>query len=349
MKNAKNIEFFNRDLLAKYLCNEVSPVEKLEVEAWLNQYEENREELEQNRKMLAAADALYKAKNFDSVTTWNNIKSKIQTPQSRIIQLKHRRKEFFAQFYKYAAIIVVAVLLGTAAFYFGFRNNQPLQFAEVTSAEKQVINEFILPDGSVVSLNSNSKLVFPKEFSGDTREVTIFGEAFFNVKPDASKPFIINAGNAQVKVVGTSFNVSAYPETETVEVVVATGKVQVTGKNTVTTGENSLVLLVPGEKGTYFKTSSNIEKTENKNLNFLAWKTHDFVFNDTPLNEVFQCLEKTYNVKIEVSDGALNDLKLNAHFDKKSIDFILDVVRLTFNLELSEENEQFTFSGRINN
>jgi len=318
MKNEKNIKFFDRDLLAKYLCNEVSPVEKLEVEAWLEQSVENREELEQNRKMLATVDAFYKAKNYDSVAAWNKVKTKIQSPQRSVIQLKNPGKEVFAHFYKYAAILIVAVLLGSAAFYFGFRKNESIQLTEVTSLEKQVINEFTLPDGSVVSLNSNSKLVFPKEFLGNTREVTIYGEAFFNVKPDASKPFIINAGNAQVKVVGTSFNVLAYPETETVEVVVATGKVQVSGKNTGATNANSLILLVPGEKGTFFKTNSSVKKSENNNLNFIAWKTHDFVFNDTPLNEVFQCLQKTYNVNIEVTDPVLNNLKLNAHFDKKS-------------------------------
>ena len=102
---------------------------------------------------------------------------------------------------------------------------------EIISTPNQVINEYTLPDGSVVALNSNSKLVFPKQFNGDTREVTIEGEAFFDVKPNPEKPFIINAGKAQIKVVGTSFNVSAYPETETLEVVVKTGKVQVISKN----------------------------------------------------------------------------------------------------------------------
>ena len=87
------------------------------------------------------------------------------------------------------------------------------------------------PDGSIVTLNRNSKLIFPKHFTKNVREVTITGEAFFDVKPNTSKPFIINAGNVQVKVLGTSFNVCAYPGTETVEVVVESGKVQVTRKN----------------------------------------------------------------------------------------------------------------------
>jgi hypothetical protein len=86
MKEKKNIEFFNRELLAKYLCNEVNALEKLEVETWLSQSVENREELEQNRKMLDNVDAFYKAKSFDSGVAWNKVKAKINPPQMNIIR-----------------------------------------------------------------------------------------------------------------------------------------------------------------------------------------------------------------------------------------------------------------------
>jgi transmembrane sensor len=349
MKEKKNIEFFNRELLAKYLCNEVNALEKLEVETWLNQSVENREELEQSRKTLDNIDAFYKVKSFDSVVAWNTLKAKMNPPQMKVIQRKKIRKEVISRFYKYAAIIVFAILLGSAGFYIGFRNKVTEVYSEIISTQNQIINEYILPDGSVVALNSSSKLVFPKHFKGDTREVTIYGEAFFDVKPNPEKPFIINAGNAQVKVVGTSFNVCAYPETETVEVVVETGKVQLISKITETFAGANEVYLVPGEKGILFNKSSILEKSQNSNLNFLAWKTRDFIFNDIPLNEVFTCLEKTYHVNIQVTDPVLNDLKLNAQFDKKPIDFILNVVGLTFNLELSVVDEQYTFSSRIKN
>ena len=349
MKEKKNIENFNRELLAKYLSNEVNSLEKLEVETWISQSAENREELEQSRKMLDNIDAFYKAERFDSEVAWNKLRAKINPAQLTVIKRKSIGKEVISRFYKYAAIIVFAVLLGSAGFYIGFRNKVTEVYSEIISPENQVVNEYILPDGSVVALNSNSKLVFPKHFKGDTREVTLYGEAFFDVKPNAEKPFIITAGNAQVKVVGTSFNVSAYPGNETVEVVVTTGKVQVTNKNAEALADANLVYLIPGEKGTLFTKSSILEKSQNSNLNYLAWKTRDFIFNDIPLNEVFQCLEKTYHVKIQVTDPKLNDLKLNAQFDKKPIDFILNVVGLTFNLELSVDNEQYTFSSHKNN
>ena len=344
-----NIEDFNRELLAKYLSNEVDSREKLEVETWLNFSKENREELEQSRKMLAKIDAFYQAKNYDSGSAWNKVHSKLDTQQKTIGWRKKVRKEAFVRFYKYAAIIVFAVLLGSAGYYLGFRNQIVEVYSEIISTENQLVNEYILPDGSVVTLNSNSKLVFPKKFKGDNREVTVEGEAFFDVKPNPEKPFIITAGNAQVKVLGTSFNVCAYPETETVEVVVATGKVQVINKNQELTSQKIReVFLTPGEKGTLFTKSNILEKAANLDPNYLAWKTHDLIFDEVPLNEVIECLEKVYHVNIELAEPELSNLLLKAHFDKKPIDFVLNVVRLTFNLELSAENEQFTFTSRMN-
>lgn len=347
MEEKRNIENFNRELLAKYLNNEVCSREKLEVESWLNQSEKNREEMKQSRQMLEKVDVYYKTKSFNSNAVWNNVHSKIYPPQLTVIQHKKVRKETIAQFYKYAAIIVVAMLLGSVGYYIGFRNHTAV-YNQIVSAEKQVLNEFVLPDGSVVALNSNSKLAFPKQFSDNVREVTITGEAFFDVKPNPDKPFIINAGNAQVKVLGTSFNVCAYPETDAIEVVVKTGKVQVISKVSEMFSESHEVFLVPGEKGTLFNKSNILEKSENINPNYLAWKTHDLVFNEVPLSEVIQCLEKVYHVEIQIMEPELNDLLLKAHFDKKPIDFVLNVVRLTFNLELSGENELYTLSNRKN-
>ena len=80
----------------------------------------------------------------------------------------------------------------------------------------------------------------------------------------------------------------------------------------------------------------------------MAWKTHDLIFNETPLHEVVNYLEEVYHVDIELTEPELNALLLTAHFEKKPIDFILNVVRLTFNLELSGENELFTLTSRNN-
>lgn len=348
MEEKKNIENFDWEMLAKYISNETNSREKLEVETWLNASEANRDELEKTRQILDNTDVYFKNKKFDSGLAWKNVHSKIYPAQQKEMKHKKTGKEVVLQFYKYAAILLVALLLGSVA-YFSLKNQLPVLFNQSITAETQVVDNYVLPDGSVVALNRNSKLVFPKHFKKNVREVTISGEAFFDVKPNANKPFIINAGNVQVKVLGTSFNVCAYPGTETVEVVVESGKVQVARKNAGPEIENREVFLLPGEKGILFNQNQMLEKSVNTDPNIISWKTHDLVFNKVPLSEVIRCLEKVYNIKIQVMEPELNDLVLTAHFDKKPVDFILNVVRLTFNLELSGKNKQFTLSGRNKN
>ncbi len=342
----KNIENLNPGKIARYLLGEATDREKLEMEAWLEQSDENREELKQTQKMLGNVDTYFRSKRFDTHSAWNKVHAQMSPSHGRTVGLNNTRKEAWTHFYKYAAVLVVAVLLGAVGYYIGFRNQGPVFYSEIFAENKQVLNEYVLPDGSVVTLNSNSKLTFPRKFKGDIREVTIEGEAFFDVTPNPEKPFLIHAGNAQVKVLGTSFNVCAYPEDETIEVIVETGKVQVTSNPENQLAEVQEVYLTPGEKGTLFKQTNVLGKSMNTNPNFLSWKTHDLVFDNLPLGDVIHTLEKAYHVEIDLSEPELSDLRYEGHFDQKPADFVLDVIRLTFNLELTGNEEHYTLSGR---
>ncbi len=328
-------------LIGKRLNGEIAPEETEQLESWIQQSVENRTEYEECRKILEKTDLWIQAKKFDPENAWNAVGSKINSEQGRSTTMARR---VYQQFYKYAAIIVIALLLGSLAYFIG--TNTITTHHEIVSAEKQVVNEYVLPDGTRVSLNSQSKLVFPAKFNGDVREVSLTGEAFFNVTPNPEKPFVILAGNAQVKVLGTSFNVRAYPENETVEVVVETGKVQFSEQAvSAETGFKS-VYLTPGEKGILVSRRHIPEKTLNTDRNFLAWKTRYLVFNETPLNEVVSHLENVYHVQVSLKDKQLKDLRLTATFDQKSIQFVLDVVRLTFDLNLEQENGQYILSNK---
>ncbi len=347
MSEKEHIENFDHTLLTKYLNNETTREEKLTVELWLNQSVENRNKMEEYLNMLSKIDNHYKAKSFDSSAAWKNVQLRTDSSQLPVWH-KKQRKEKIAQFYKYAAILVVALLIGSVVYFVGFGSKMPQGVNIVTSAEKQVLTDYVLPDSTVVTLNSNSTIRFPKQFAQNVRSVTIVGEAFFKVKPNAKKPFVIHAGGTQVKVLGTSFNVRAYPGAETVEVVVKTGKVEVTGKNSKIADTANAIFLVKGDKGTFYNETKSLVKSVNTNINFLAWKTNDIVFNETPLNEVVKCLEKVYHIEIRLNDAEIEKLPLTAHFNKKPIGFILNVIRLTFNLELTGENEHFELSGRKN-
>lgn len=338
----KNIAHVSETLLAKYLAAETSDQENREIEAWLNRSEENRNLFAESKKALEKADTYYRLQRFDVDRAWKNVDVQISSAPEKTLPRRKKRTSL----YSYAALLVLAFLLASLGFYLGVKHKGPAVYTEVLTAQRQVLQSYVLPDGSSVTLNSNSKLTFPRKFKGDVREVSIEGEAFFDVTPNPERPFVINAGNAQVKVLGTSFSVSAYPENETVEVIVETGKVQVIQKNAELQADAKAIFLVPGEKGTVYAENKTPEKSVNTDPNFLSWKTHDLIFDKVPLRDVVQCLEKTYHIEIQLAEPALNDLLYEGHFDQKPAEFVLDVIRLTFNLELTGENDQFTLASR---
>ena len=346
MKTFHEIEHINWELLAKYLCDEASDSERQEVEAWAGQSGTDTATLKKSRELMQKAVLWYETRHFKTEEAWSNINSRIESSAPVIrIQTTQEKRLFFRRMLRVAASLLLAVTLGTAGYYIGFRQHKPAVYTEVITNDRQVVAGITLPDGSVVTLNRNSALTYPKTFSGNTREVSITGEAFFEVSPDAEKPFVIQAGSAKIRVLGTSFNVCAYPEAETVDVIVATGKVQVTCNDKPENNGCNLIL-TPGERGTLSNKDLTLVKSANYDLNASAWKTRQLVFEDTPLAEVVSALEKVYFVNIQLADPQLRDLALTANFNNQPVDFILDVIRLTFNLELTSMNGQYYFTNR---
>jgi ferric-dicitrate binding protein FerR (iron transport regulator) len=235
------------------------------------------------------------------------------------------------------------VLLGITGYYLTGNKPSEVIFSEVKSTDLPV-NEYILPDGSKVSLNKGSKIVFPETFEKEIREITLEGEGFFEITHNPNQPFVINAGKSQIKVLGTSFNVNAYSDNSTVEVVVKTGKVMLNGSG-IETAENNSVYLTAGEKGTFFKKKNSVEKSTNENVNFLSWKTHNLEFDKMPLPEVISSIENLYSVDIQL-DESLTDLKLTAYFENKPVDFVLNVIKITFNLELTNNETVYNFKPK---
>jgi ferric-dicitrate binding protein FerR (iron transport regulator) len=165
------------------------------------------------------------------------------------------------------------------------------------------------------------------------------GEAFFEVKKNKEVPFIINAGNIQVEVVGTSFNVNSFNNKS--EVIVKTGVVKVRTKS----NSNSWILNA-GSRIVIDRKNNVIEKEQNTNLNYLAWKTKVYIFEKTKMSEVFELIEKDYNTKIELADSDLNNCTLYAVIENKSLSDILDIIKHTFGIEYSIEKGKIIIKGK---
>lgn len=327
------MDSIGKERLLRYLNGESDVTEREAIENWLSTSEENRQQLEELSKFVNRIDRYLKQNTFNSLEGWEKVKSRIEVRNQNMSMI-------YSKFSRIAAVLVLALIFGGLIYQFGF--NQSASTNKEIVANAQVLDEFILPDGSVVAINRGSKLIYPEIFSGDTREVTIIGEAFFDVVHDPNRPFIIHAGSSQVRVLGTSFNVLAYPGSNKVEVTVESGSVQVSDE----VSDMNQIILKPGEKGTYIPASGQLTKSVNTNPNYIAWKTNILVFDDAPLNEVVKTLEKLYSVDIKLRSTELYQRELDATFDQKSINFILNVLELTFDLELNMENGTYVLQSR---
>ena len=143
-----------------------------------------------------------------------------------------------------------------------------------------------MPDGTIVHLNTDSKLRYGSHFNGKQRQVELTGEAYFDVAKDAQSPFIVKAGDIQVRALGTSFNVHAYPDDENITTYLAEGSVIVSSP------EQSLHLS-PGEVAVYSLADTRMtKKQEEDDRLFIAWMNNEMVFNDEPILNIIKLLER---------------------------------------------------------
>ena len=315
------------NIIAKYLaCEELSEEEKVILEK-IKSDDEQRKYLQQSAEVFEKTDLFYNLKKFDPDHAWGKIDSHLSQDKKRIITLP--------RLLRIAAVVLIVIATGLLVWQAA---TPKLKTEEFATSQNDITNpEIILPDGTNVKLNHGSKLTYPEQFTGTTREVSLSGEAFFNVTHNAEKPFIIKINGASVKVLGTSFNVFAYNNKPIVEVIVKTGRVELNDDVKSGTSNANKVVLLPGEKGTLDKQKGILSKESSFDTNNLAWMTHEIKFKYTSLNEVFSTMEHTFNIRIVADKNVDRNLQLNATFNHQDPDYIMNVVAMTLNLHLKKE------------
>jgi len=252
----------------------------------------------------------------------------------------------------YAAMIVIAIGIGFATYKIvslpDKNANMPVLMAVVaTEAHPVNFKVITLPDGSTVKMNANTRFEYPEHFAADARKVKLSGEAFFEVTKDTVHPFIIETDNASVEVLGTSFNVSAYPEAGVVEVNVETGKVKLT-QHPIGSSVRKSVLLPAGERGWLTVQDGKLGHDTKLASNYSAWITKKMIFQRTPLAEAFTVLENTYHVKIKMDNPELGKIPYTANFANLKLDYILEVMARTHKLKAVRNGEEIVFAKVAN-
>jgi transmembrane sensor len=306
-------------LLAKYLAGEANEKEKAAVEKWLGQSTDNRAEFGKLRSEWKIMESM---KQFDVDNAWKKLHGRILDNEEPVLSDSgksvdlHQRMSWGTPL-RIAASLLLLIALGASIAIAVSRFKKVTIFASAYERLKSVT----LPDGTTVTMNSNTTLSYVKHFHGNTRNVTLTGEAFFEVTPDKSRPFIIQTDNAAIRVVGTSFNVDTKGSSSTVEVYVSTGIVEVYKPES----RNNSVFLHPGELGTVSKNIINSKKVSNENA--IAWKTGRMDFRDIPLSEAVEMLNKMYDVNIILKAQGLASIRTvgEYRYPEEPLDTILRV------------------------
>lgn len=321
------------DLLVKFITDQCSDDENSLVKLWLVDSEENKTYFNKLKASWELSSKSYPKLKFDSNAAWEKVSAKIDeneiVEKTTVIDLPKRSGTNTTIFYFSA--IAAALLIGVFISQFMFLDKT--MNTTILVSTDGLITETLL-DGSEIALNSGSELSYEEDFNDNSRTVTLKGEAFFEIKPDKNKPFIIKSEFGNIRVLGTSFNVLAH-ENSNFEVQVETGIVQlytISKDNK----DTSSIFLEAGNSGIINYKTGALFKYEKKDPASLFWLNKQLNFNKTPLMEVFHLLEKHYPITIDFDELVLANCKLTVKFENESIDSILQVIAATFNFEINK-------------
>lgn len=243
-------------------------------------------------------------------------------------------------FQRIAAILIFPILFSFLA-YFYFQGNPSAittSFAEI-ECPMGVRTKFQLPDGSTGHLNSGSRLKYPVQFNGE-RKVELSGEAFFDVVHNAEIPFHVNTKNLDIKVMGTTFNVIANENENTEEIILQTGRVDISSKS-----GKKLTVMKPNELFSLDIAKRSFVKNKVEASQYTSWKEGKLVFRNENMQQVARRLSRWYNAEVTVDDRLLEDYTFHATFLDEPLDEVLKLLSITTPLSYQEEKRKSDAEG----
>lgn len=320
-------------IITKVLANSASKEEQDLLNNWLIEKPENEQifklKRQQWEEMLLVVDKEDKKRVFTDIKNRIGIESKVVDFE------KHIAKKRSIGWMRIAASIVTFISLGALSYYeisdpFSHLNLIGYDLVEVDAGNKKTQ---LLADGSTVYLNGDSRLKYKISSESSERKLYLEGEAFFDVARDETKPFIIGLEGSKVQVLGTSFNIQAYPEDEQISTSVITGRVAFEASKA------KSLILVPGNKGVIDKGQNSIDKLDVDNSKDIAWREKVLYFENTSLSEMSKSLYRMYGMTIKLVDGSLEDLRITAKFENENIDEIFKILEMTNEISYSIEGD----------
>lgn len=312
------------DLLGKYLTGEASDEEVQQVERWCALSNDNQHYYNHLKTIFEKASLTIDTSLYDKDVAWLNVQAQLHA--------KKTHGFFRLPLLRIAASLLIISIVGFWAYQ---QFITPVNIQKIVSNETTVVEA--LPDGTQVVLNKQSALTVRYNAKKKRGVIQLTGEANFAIKHDASKELIVETDEVFIRDIGTTFNVKAYPENNTIEVTVQEGEVQFY------TESNAGISIKAGGKGIYNKLSKQFI-TEQADTNVVAYATRQFVFEESDLQHVAEQLNAIYDKKIKIGNN-IKSCRVTVNFNNEDIDTIAEILAETLNLSLTSTETEITLEG----
>lgn len=324
------------ELLPRYCEGRLSEGERLEVEAWMDESEENKRVATQTFALYLAVDTVQVMKKVDTEKALLKVKGKMSDREVR-------RIVWWEWAQRAAAILFIPLL---TLFIWQNWKGDTGEVAEMMEVKTSpgMTTSLTLPDGTIVYLNSESSLSYSSRFNGDFRKVTLSGEAYFEVAKDPEKKFILSTTHqSQIEVLGTCFNVEAYEQNTEVITTLIEGKVDFMFEKDAGVKH---VFLSPREKLVYDSETDKVHLYKTSGKSELAWKDGEVVLDNTPLEEALWMLEKRYSVKFVIKNEKLKNSSFTGTFTNQRLEKILEYFKVSSKIRWQHINDDKDGSDR---
>jgi transmembrane sensor len=304
-----------KSIITKYLRGKSSADEQNELLHWIRK-EEHFNEFQQVKETWKAEVSKEDVPS-EFVNDWASIQNQMMVQLQQDVQRKQRTLNFF----RYAAIFLVLIAVPALVYILSSdRPTNPLVYTTV-AADYGQISKVVLPDSTVIWVNSGSTIKYNNRFSATNRDIELIGEAFFKVHKNKDLPLVVASEDLRVKVLGTEFSVSAYPEEKNIQVVLEKGKVELSTASKTELKQE----MKPGELVSYTKVNKEMNlSTVNTGL-FTSWKDGIINIYNLPLSELVIKLEKRYNQKFVV-DNEIKNLPYTFTIKNEELSSILSLM-----------------------
>ncbi|MGE0772717.1 MAG: FecR domain-containing protein [Cyclobacteriaceae bacterium] len=315
-----------KQLVARDLTGQASAEEQRQLQEWMSADAKNREFYDSWKRLYdLSKDSHAPEPDVNVEAEWQQFLERID--EKKIVRFRTPASRW-STLVRAAAGLALLFAITFLLNYFLFSERETVfQTADATET-------IWLPDSTQITLNRNSSLSF-KGYGKINRSVNLSGEAFFDVKPNAHKPFMVMTGGASITVVGTSFNVRAEASSPTVEVVVATGVVRLASAQNA-----NEVQLSAGDKGIFSKADQQVQFASNTDINYNAWKTRKLIFDGSTLSDAIETINQVYGAHVTIASNVSSACEVTVTFEQQTLDAILNVLQSTLSLQYERSGDR---------